>query len=208
MRQQKFLERRLAFSEQTTRELRQQLQYSNQLALSAYECLSSPKDARKNLKKSSPSTWIGGSWLAPSEEVLAPAEKMWQGGNAQGALILLDPVLRRHDISLEEIVNARLLSSAILRSHSDHPRALKHAEDALTIARDAGAYMLTSKAEFHRGLCFLKQNLYAQAHWCLLLASHLENHDEHIEANRSFAEEHLRNSPFDDPGSRNMLDCP
>lgn len=62
--------------------------------------------------------------------------------------------------------------------------------------------MLASKAEFHRGLSYLKQNRFAQAQWCLVLASHLEGHQDQIEANRVFAEERCRNSASKDPGRK------
>lgn len=137
---------------------------------------------------------------------MAPAEKSWQDGNGQRALVLVEPLLRRHDLTVSEDVNANLFVSAILRASGDLAQASKYAEDALVIAKEADSYMLASKAEFHRGLCYLKQNRYAQAQWCLVLASQLEGHQEQIEANRVFAEERCRNAGPRDPNRKLDLD--
>ncbi|KAL8778080.1 MAG: hypothetical protein Q9213_007576 [Squamulea squamosa] len=127
------------------------------------------------------STWIGGSWLAPSEDVLAPAEKLWQDGNANGALKIVEAVLLHHDLTVEEDVNANLLVSTLQRVSGDVAQASKCAEDGLVIARQAGDYMLASKAQFYRGMCFFCQHQYAQAHFCFALASHLDGYQEQIE---------------------------
>lgn len=140
--------------------------------------------------------------LAPSEDILAPAEKMWQDGNAQRALALVGPLLRRPDLTVSQDVNINLFISALLRASGDLPQASKCAEDGLVIAREAGAYMLASKAEFHRGLNFLKQNRYAQAQWSFVLAAHLEGHEDQVEANRAFAEEKCRSLEPTDPGRK------
>ena len=197
----KRLSQRLRFAERTIQELGQQAQHANILARNAQHSVTIAREAKKIEKApdaGKPSTWIGGSWLAPSEDILIEAEKMWQDGNAQQALIHVEPLLRRHELTVSEDVNTHLFISAILRASGDFAQASKYAEDALVIAKEADAYMLASKAEFHRGLSYLKQNRFAQAQWCLVLASHLEGHQEQIEANRIFAEERCRNSATED----------
>ncbi|KAL8830774.1 MAG: hypothetical protein Q9170_005579 [Blastenia crenularia] len=199
------LSQRLRFAERTNEELRQQAEHANKLARDAQRPVNLARDGKKvetSVDATKPSTWIGGSWLAPSEDMLAPAEKTWQEGNAQQALLLAGPLLRRHDLTVSEDVNTNLFISSIMRASGDLAQASKYAEDALVIAKEADAYMLASKAEFHRGLSFLKQNRFAQAHWCLCLASHLEGHQDQIEANRLFAAERCRNSPSDDTSSQ------
>ncbi|KAL8650239.1 MAG: hypothetical protein Q9226_005226 [Calogaya cf. arnoldii] len=149
-----------------------------------------------------PSTWIGGSWLAPSADILVPAEKLWQNGNAEGALELVESVLLRHDLTVEEDVYANLLVSAIKRALGDLGQASKCAEDALVIAREAGDYMLASKSQFHRGLCFFSRHQYAQAHFCFALAAHLPGYQEQIEVNSLLVEDICRQLPLNDPGRR------
>lgn len=196
------LSQRLKFAERTMREFSQQAQHANSLARNAQQSVLLARDKKKIEKRpesGKPSTWIGGSWLAPSVDILAPAEKAWQDGNAQQALILAEPLLRRHDLSVSEDVNAALFMSAVLRASGEFEQASKYAEDGLVIAQHADAYMLASKCEFHRGLSFLKLNRFAQAQWCLVLASHLEGYQDQIEANRVFAEERSRNLASKDP---------
>lgn len=149
-----------------------------------------------------PSTWIGGSWLAPSADILVPAETLWQNGNAEGALALVESVLERHDLTVQDDVHANLLVSAIKRVLGDLGQASKCAEDALVIAREADDYMLASKAQFHRGLCFFNQHQYAQAHFCFALASHLDGYQEQIEVNSLLVEDICRQLPLDHPGRR------
>ncbi|KAI4277583.1 MAG: hypothetical protein LQ337_001656 [Flavoplaca oasis] len=149
-----------------------------------------------------PSTWIGGSWLAPSADILVPAEKLWQAGNAEGALKLVESVLPRHDLTVEDDFHANLLVSAIQRALGDLGQASKCAEDALVIARNADDYMLASKAQFYRGLCFLSQQQYAQARFCFALASHLDGYQEQIEVNSLDVEDICRHLPLHHPGRR------
>ncbi|KAL8813977.1 MAG: hypothetical protein Q9223_006767 [Gallowayella weberi] len=128
------------------------------------------------------STWIGGNWLAPSGDLLEPAETMWRQGDAEAALDLIDAVLSRHNLTIEDDVNANLLVSAIKRASGDVAQASKCAEDALVIANEGERYVLASKAQFHRGMCFLGRGQYAQAQFCFALASHLEGYQEQIES--------------------------
>ncbi|KAL8699957.1 MAG: hypothetical protein Q9201_005706 [Fulgogasparrea decipioides] len=204
----KRLSQLLVFANRTIQEFSQQARHANKLlALDAQEAAAFTGNSNKSTKSASePSTWIGGSWLAPSEDILAPAEKMWQDGNAQRALIIAGPLLRRPDMTVSEDVNIHLFISAVLRASGDYAQASKYAEDALVIARGEDAYMLASKAEFHRGLCYLKQNKHAQAQWCLVLASHLEGHEEQIETNRIYAAERCGNSEPTDPGRKLELE--
>ncbi|KAL8720024.1 MAG: hypothetical protein Q9181_007974 [Wetmoreana brouardii] len=204
----KRLSQRLVFADRTIQEFSQQARHVNKLlALSPQKATASTGNSNKSTKRAGkPSTWIGGSWLAPSEDILAPAEKMWQDGNAQRALIIAGPLLRRPDLTVSEDVNTHLFVSAVLRASGNYAQASKYAEDGLVIARDEDAYMLASKAEFHRGLCYLKQNKYAQAQWCLVLASYLEGHQEQIETNRIYAAGKCGNSEPTDPGRKLQLE--
>lgn len=149
-----------------------------------------------------PSTWIGGHWLAPSQKILGPAESMWQQGKAEDALALIGSVLSHHDLTVEEDVDANLLVSAIKRASGDVAQASKCAEDALVIAYEGDAYVLASKAQFHRGMCFLGQGLYAQARFCFALASHLDGYQEQIEVHYLLVDEMCRNLPLTHPGRR------
>ncbi|KAL8689146.1 MAG: hypothetical protein Q9218_005118 [Villophora microphyllina] len=208
----KRLSEHLAFANRTAEEFKQQARHAQIVAKAAAEATILTTDVNKSKKSlgdtSTPSTWIGGSWLAPSETSLAPAEKLWQDGHAQQALIIVGQLLREPAPTVSENVHARLFISALLRASGALPEAHKYAEDALAIAREASAnsepdaYMLASKAEFHRGLCFLKMGRYAQAQWCLVLASHLEGHREQIEANRVFAMENCLELGMEEEGRR------
>ncbi|KAL8997215.1 MAG: hypothetical protein Q9169_003481 [Polycauliona sp. 2 TL-2023] len=149
-----------------------------------------------------PSTWIAGPWLAPSVDVLLPAEKLWQGGNANGALECVDSVLCRHDLTTSEDVHANLMVSAIKRASGDLAQASKCAEDALVIARDAGDHMLASKAQFYRAFCFFSQERYMQAKFCFALASHLDGYQELIGVNSLLVDELCRKLPLDHPEDR------
>lgn len=206
LEERKRLSQRLRFAERTVQEFSQQAQHAISLTSELQKRLAPTSQTEQKAGAGKPSTWIGGSWLAPSEEILAPAEKLWQDGNAQGALVFLEPLLRRPKPTVSEDVNVHLFISSILRASGDLAQASKYAEDGLVIAREADCYMLASKSQFHRGLCYLKQNRYAQAQWCLVLASHLEGHQEQIEANRVFAEERCRNAGPKDQGRKLDLD--
>ncbi|KAI4206736.1 MAG: hypothetical protein LQ346_000925 [Caloplaca aetnensis] len=206
------LEQRLFFAERTVKELSQQAQYANTLARNAQQpaatattapCMDKKDQRAKALARGKPSTWIGGSWLAPSEPILAPAEKLWQAGNAQGALVATSALLLQHNLTMSEDVHTHLFTSAILRAVGDPAQASKYAEDALVIAKEADSYMLASKCELYRGLCFVQQQRYAQAQWCFVLASYLEGYQDLLEPNREFAEKMcLQTSDAKDPGRR------
>lgn len=129
----KRLLQRLRLGDRTIQEFSQQAQHANSLARNAQQSVTLARDRKrigKTLDAGKPSTWIGGSWLAPSEDILAPAEKMWQDGNAQQALAAIEPLLQRHDLTVSEDVNTNLFISAILRASGDFAQASKYAEDA------------------------------------------------------------------------------
>ncbi|KAL9580640.1 MAG: hypothetical protein Q9212_004373 [Teloschistes hypoglaucus] len=213
----KRLSEHLAFANRSVEEFREQARHAQMLVKSAAEATMPALDVNRSKRSlgeaNIPSTWIGGSWLAPSVPALAPAEKLWQDGQAQQALIVVGRLIRQAGPTVSEDVHARLFISALLRASGDLPQAHKHAEEALIIAKEAGAaqeadaYVLAAKAEFHRGLCFLKMGRYAQAQWCLVLASHLEGHGEQIEANRVFAMEKCQELGMGDDGRRIDLGC-
>ncbi|KAL8871978.1 MAG: hypothetical protein Q9174_002311 [Haloplaca sp. 1 TL-2023] len=198
------LVQQLTLAERAIQHFMAQSTYTSQLTKDSHRALELAKDPRTNRKpsdaKKPPTTWIA-SWLAPSVELLAPAEKAWQEGNPQRALNLVGSLLRRTNSTVSEDVEINLFMSALLRA-SDDTQAAKYAEDALVIANDAKDYSLICKAQFHRGMSFLRSGRFAQAQLCLVLASHLEGHAEQIGVNIAFAEEKVRNLDLDHPGRK------
>ncbi|KAL9615027.1 MAG: hypothetical protein Q9167_000559 [Letrouitia subvulpina] len=193
----------LAFAQRTIIELQNQIAYASQLASSVQVAPPSPMENQTQVgrvsKPKTCSTWIQ-SWLAPSEPILAPAEDAWQGGSVQRALTKVELVMRRKDLTLSEEVNAELLFCALLRSSGKSQLALTYAEKALTLAKNANDYWLTGKAEYHRGLCYLKLDLFARSVWCFVLASQTTDHREQVEANRLYAMERCKELPLNHPG--------
>ncbi|KAL8967971.1 MAG: hypothetical protein Q9183_002680, partial [Haloplaca sp. 2 TL-2023] len=198
------LVQQLTLAERAIQHFRSQSTSTNQLAKDSHRAVELAKDTKANGKssdvKKTPTTWIA-SWLAPSVELLDPAEKAWQQGNPQRALNLVGPLLRRSDLTVSEDIEIHLFMSALLRA-SDETQATKYAEDALVIANHAEDYSLVCKAQFHRGMSFLRSGRFAQAQLCLVLASHLEGHAEQIDVNVAFAEEKVRNLELDHPGRK------
>ena len=204
MKDRNKLVQQLTLAERAIQHFKSQSTYTNQLAKDSHRAVELGEDTKANRKpsdaKKPPTTWIA-SWLAPSVELLAPAEKAWQEGNSQRALNLVGPLLRRSDLTVSEDIEINLFMSALLRA-SDDAQATKYAEDALVIANHAEDYSLVCKAQFHRGMSFLRSGRFAQAQLCLVLASHLEGHAEQIEVNIAFAEEKVRNLKLNDPGRK------
>ncbi|KAL9047093.1 MAG: hypothetical protein Q9214_000241 [Letrouitia sp. 1 TL-2023] len=193
----------LAFAQRTIIELQNQIAYASQLASSIQVAPLSPIDNQTQVKRvpkpKAYSTWIQ-SWLAPSEPILAPAEDAWQGGSVQRALAKVELVMRHKDLTLSEEVNAELLFCALLRSSGKSQLALTYAEKALNLAKNANDYSLTGKAEYHRGLCYLKLDLFASSVWCFVLASQTTGHREQVEANHIYAMERCKQLPLNHPG--------
>ncbi|KAL8949959.1 MAG: hypothetical protein Q9222_003970 [Ikaeria aurantiellina] len=219
MKERSKLSQQLTLANRTIEELMQQRRHATTLALAARttvndigasktQMIGHKQDAFKlltsgSLRVSGAGQWIGGSWLEPSVDALAPAAKAWSEGSAQTALILVGQVSQRQDLSVSEEVHAHLLMSAILRASGDIAKASEHAEHGLVTARNTGShYILTSKAEFYRGLCWLSQNRFAQARWCFALASHLPGYEDQVEVNLADASERCRMSDLTSEGQK------
>ena len=146
-------------------------------------------------------SWIGGTWLScpTATPLLTPVESAWQQGQAQKALASLTQILHQQDVTHSQRINAELLFSAILRSSGDVRQALSHTETSLSLAKETQQYDLVGKAQFHRGLCYLYENRYADARWCFVLASHTPGHQELVAINLEMTEQRLLELPSDDP---------
>ena len=57
----------------------------------------------------------------------------------------------------------------------------------------------SSKAQFHRGLCYSYLCEPAKAKWCFVLASHLEDHEQTIRECQQIAERQVNDLPMGDP---------
>ena len=147
-------------------------------------------------------TWIGGTWRAGGTEdaIIRSAEAVWQAGSAQRALEMLNPLLVGNNTAPADHVSACLLvSSILLRTAAQLERALQFTEKALEAARKHDLHALIGKTQFHRGLCLLHLERYADAAWCFVLASHTEGYEEFAELNRIMAEKKRDDLPAGDP---------
>ena len=145
-----------------------------------------------------PKTCVG-SWLSSPEEYpgLRAAENMWRNGHLQQALSQMPTLIERKDFGVRHQINARLLLSAIIQSSShDFQVALQWAEEALRMASQEQQLLdLAGKAQFHRGLCYYYLGEYANAKWCLSLASHLEDHEQWVLDFQQKVERYLEDLP-------------
>lgn len=141
----------------------------------------------------SPKTsWIG-TWQCSSDyPQLAPIEKSWANGWLQKALAQMPAVLDQ-DLGAHHTINSRLLYSALLQSTGANLRqALANAEEAVAMAVDLGLQELAAKGQFHRALCYHYLGEFANARWCFVLASSV---DETTKDFRQLAQENLRKLP-------------
>jgi tetratricopeptide (TPR) repeat protein len=148
-----------------------------------------------------PQEWIG-TWQCDPEHypALVPIEKVWRNGHLQQALNMMPAMLERKDFGVRHRINARILFSALIQCSGDNFRvACQYAEEALQIASEAQIHELAGKAQFHRGLCYYFLSEWANAKWCLHLASHLKDHAQTISECREKAERNLDLLPEDDP---------
>ena len=148
-----------------------------------------------------PKAWIG-TWQSDPEQypALVPIENVWRNGHLQQALNLMPAMLERKDFGVRHRINARLLFSALIQSSGENFRtALQYAEEALQLASAAKLHELAGKAQFHRGLCYYFLSEYADAKWCLILASHLDDHAQTIMECRQKSEQNLELLPQGDP---------
>lgn len=147
-------------------------------------------------------SWIG-TWKRSSPvdyPALVPVEMAWSNGNLQHALNLMPTMLERTDFGHHHRINARLLYSALIQSSGRNFQiALKYAEEALQIASELRLHELASKAQFHRGICYLYLCEYSNAFWSLTLASHLDDHAKTIVESKQKAQKFLMEMPKEDP---------
>ena len=116
-------------------------------------------------------SWIG-TWQCSSDyPQLAPIENSWANGWLQEALVQM-PAMLNQDLGAHHTINSRLLYSALLQSTGANLRqALANAEEAVTMAVDLGLQELAAKGQFHRALCYHYLGEPANARWCFVLAS-------------------------------------
>ena len=127
---------------------------------------------------------------------LVPMEDLFRTGQKQRALNAASSLLGRRDLDDRHRANGRLLYAAILQSTGSNLRtALAYAEEALQISYEVGFHQLVGKANFWRGLCHLSLDEFANAKWCLTLASHLAGHTALTEDCRSIVEQQLERLP-------------
>lgn len=189
----------LRYAQSTISELQTQNRELELLLSNAQADLQRYSQVQK-VKKPTPTSWIGGTWLscAAATPILIPVESAWEQGHTQKALTALSMIMLQENITHRQRVDAELLLCAIVRSSGDVRQALAHAEKSLEIAREKQLYDLVGKAQFHRGLSFLYGSEYANARWCFVLASHTPGYEEIVAINREMAEQSLLELPLDD----------
>ena len=189
----------LNYAESTILELDAQNRELHRLLKSAQDALRSSDDKKpmlihpRDLDLSHKAEWIGGVWLScvNTTPQLAEAEAAWKGGKPQQALALLASILQEKGLKPSHRINVVLLYSAILRCNGDFAGALHHAEESLSLATQIDQRQLTGKAQFHKGLCCLYLERFADARWCFVLASHTEGHAAIIQEYLMMAEREL-----------------
>lgn len=207
------LQTELHYAESTIYELDAQNRELHRLLKSVQDALQSSDDRvptqihPRNLDLSHKANWIGGTWLscAKTAPLLTAAEAAWQGGKSQQALALVAPILNEEDLKPSHRINAGLLYSAILRGNGDLEGALHYADECLSIAKETEQRQLTGKAQFHRGLCCLYLDRYADARWCFVLASHTEGHVAIVQEYLTMTQQNLTRLEVDDPRAKVSL---
>ena len=131
--------------------------------------------------KSSDVHWVAGNFLyRPSvDHYLKDSIDAYQKENsAQRAIAFLTLKINTTLLTDAQRVNAQLLLTAIMRASATNrdseqtvERALVIADDALAIAEKMNEHEWVCKAHFHRGLCYLHLNRFADAKWSFVLAS-------------------------------------
>lgn len=137
--------------------------------------------------------WVAGNFLyQPSiDHYLKDSVDAYQDNSAQRAMALLSLKINTGNLMDAQRVNAQLLLTAILRasgttrdSEELMQRALALADDALLIAEEMEDCTWVCKAHFHRGLCYLHLNRWADARWSFVLASGADGYSELAELQR------------------------
>ena len=149
--------------------------------------------------------WIGGTWQTRSESLLVPIEAAWIQRSTQSALARLSKLQASADYPLQPLslrVNASLLHSAILRSSSSLEPATGYAEEALHLALGGSQdQALIGKARFHRGLCYLYAERWAEASWSFQLAQGTEEHEKLVKEHLQIAEKRRMECELGEEGS-------
>ncbi len=163
-----------------------------------------PNEATQDGKSST--SWAGGTWLMGSAEepLLHDAEEALSYGKCQHALTLLAAINKRHDITPDTAINAKLLTAAVLRNEGQVDRASANCDEAVEMAVQYGYGALLGKARFHRGLCYYHAEDWAAASWEFTLASHTPAHAREVEVHKNLAESKRQDLEFTDP--RKYLD--
>ena len=131
--------------------------------------------------------WVAGNFLyRPSvDHYLKDSIDAFQSNSAQRAIVILTLKINTSDLKDAQRVNAQLLLTAMLRACTTNrdsketvEKALVIADDALAIAEKMKDYAWVCKAHFHRGLCYLHLDRFADAKWSLVLASGASEYSE------------------------------
>lgn len=142
-------------------------------------------------------SWIGTWQCSLHTPRLALIETAWANGWLQKALSQMPAMVDRNDLGPHHFINSRLLYSALLQSTGgDLRQALANAEEAITMAVDLGLQDLAAKGQFQRGLCYHYLGHFANARWCFVLASPI---DENTKDCRQEAEDNLQELPEGHP---------
>ena len=141
------------------------------------------KSARQRKEAAS---WHAGWLMGCRNPSLHVAESIWLKNSPVQALAQIDRVLhtfsKQPSAAIEDLVEARLLSAAILRSICNM-KVFDLCEEGLKICRDHDLPILSQKAQFQRGLCFLfLEPQYLESSLCFSLSEETDNsHAKHQE---------------------------
>lgn len=193
------LREELKYAQSTILELEAQNMRLDHLLTKAQACLST---AEIFPAAEPPTPWIFSIWLSSTTNptLLGPAEKAWQKGATQEALVLLHMLLNSENLTNSQHVEAKLLQATIMSFSGHSDRALPQVEDALEIAKEKQLNELVGKAQFIRGRCCVDLKRFADARWCFALASHTKGYESLIETNMQSAEVLLGQLPARDIG--------
>ncbi|KAL8796148.1 MAG: hypothetical protein Q9195_001481 [Heterodermia aff. obscurata] len=137
-------------------------------------------DKQPPASKSPDVHWVAGNFLyRPSvDHYLKDSIATYQDNSAQRAIAFLTLKINTTLLTDPQRINAQLLLTAMMRASATNrdsdqtvEKALAIADDALAIAEKMEDHAWVCRAHFHRGLCYLHLNRFADAKWSLILAS-------------------------------------